>query len=70
MVRKRKDRLTFKRIPVAADGSFERTYTPRQGTNRGGSIRGAFYGDGQAEAAGTFDKFGILGAFGARKVTN
>ena len=33
-----------------------------------GRIKGAFYGDGHAETAGTFEKHGIAGAFGAKKV--
>ena len=58
--------LTFGRIPVAADGSYARSYDGLE--NRGGSIRGAFYGDGHGETAGTFERSGIVGAFGAKKV--
>jgi len=50
------------RIPVAADGSYAKTY------NDGGSIRGAFYGTDQAETAGTFARYGIVAAFGAKKL--
>ncbi|MBC6416810.1 MAG: hypothetical protein GDA47_03195 [Rhodospirillales bacterium] len=60
-----KNRLRFRRIPVAADGSYARTYD-----NDGGNIRGAFYGDDHGETAGTFDAFGIIGAFGAKQATN
>ncbi|MBC6416571.1 MAG: hypothetical protein GDA47_01920 [Rhodospirillales bacterium] len=60
-----KNRLRFRRIPVAADGSYARTYD-----NDRGSIRGAFYGDDHGETAGIFDAFGIVGAFGAKQATN
>ncbi|MBC6416569.1 MAG: hypothetical protein GDA47_01910, partial [Rhodospirillales bacterium] len=60
-----RNRLRFRRIPVAADGSYARTYD-----NGGGNIRGAFYGDDHGETAGTFDAFGIIAAFGARKAAN
>jgi len=63
-----KSRLIFKRIPVAADGSYARTYDSGK-VNSGGNIRGNFYGDGHGETAGTFEKFGVIGAFGAKKVT-
>ncbi|MBC6406488.1 MAG: hypothetical protein GDA41_12380, partial [Rhodospirillales bacterium] len=62
-----RNRLRFRRIPVAADGSYARTYSEDEG---GGGIRGAFYGTGQAETAGTFERFGIAAAFGAKKLTN
>ncbi|MBC6405627.1 MAG: hypothetical protein GDA41_07890 [Rhodospirillales bacterium] len=62
-----RNRLRFRRIPVAADGSYARTYSEDEG---GGGIRGAFYGTDQAETAGTFERFGIVAAFGAKKLTN
>ena len=61
--RNRKHRLIFKDIPVADDGSYAKTY------DAGGGIRGAFYGDSHGETAGTFDRFGVIGAFGAKKLT-
>ena len=64
----RKNRLAFRGIPVAPDGSYARTYDNSQ-VNSGGSISGAFYGTGHAETAGTFEKWGIAGAFGAKRVT-
>ncbi|MBC6406147.1 MAG: hypothetical protein GDA41_10600 [Rhodospirillales bacterium] len=63
----RQNRLRFGRIPVAADGSYARIYSEDEG---GGNIRGAFYGDYHGETAGTFDRYGIIAAFGAKKVTN
>ena len=65
----RKNRLAFRDIPVDEDGNYERTYDNNSLPNSGGSISGAFYGDGHGETAGTFEKFGVLGAFGAKKVT-
>ncbi|MBC6416807.1 MAG: hypothetical protein GDA47_03180, partial [Rhodospirillales bacterium] len=61
-----RNRIRFRRIPVAADGSYARTYD----NEGGGHIRGAFYGDDHGETAGTFDAFGIIGAFGAKQATN
>ncbi|MBC6405525.1 MAG: hypothetical protein GDA41_07370, partial [Rhodospirillales bacterium] len=48
---------------VDENGGYEYTHPERRT-----SIRGAFYGDGHAETAGTFEKYGIAGAFGAKKV--
>ena len=58
-----RNKLRFSRIPVAKDGSYAMTYD-----NNSGSIGGAFYGDEHAETAGTFERFGVVGAFGAKKV--
>ena len=63
----KRDRMLFPDIPVAADGSYAKRYRKRV-DNRGGSIRGAFYGEGHYETAGTFRAYGVLGAFGAKKV--
>jgi len=58
------DSIRFTKIPVKKeDGSYEKMNAERQY-----SIRGAFYGTDHAETAGTFEKYGIAGAFGAKKV--
>ncbi|MBC6406555.1 MAG: hypothetical protein GDA41_12740, partial [Rhodospirillales bacterium] len=56
------DSLRIVKIPVDEDGNYVKS---RAGH---GSIKGAFYGAGHAETAGTFEKWGIVGAFGAKKV--
>ncbi|MBC6406421.1 MAG: transferrin-binding protein-like solute binding protein [Rhodospirillales bacterium] len=58
-----KNRLHIANIPVAADGSYAKKFGHRN------NIEGAFYGEGHAETAGTFEKkLSIIGAFGAKKV--
>jgi len=56
-----KSRLRFSKIPVGENGSYARTY------DDGVNIRGNFYGDSHAETAGTFDRAGIIAAFGAKE---
>ena len=52
--------VLFENVAVAADGTFERGQA-------GARIQGGFYGPGHAEAAGTFEQSGMVGAFGARR---
>ena len=52
--------IRFANVPVSASGTFS-------SGERGNRIEGGFYGPGQAEAAGVFERSGIVGAFGARK---
>jgi len=59
-----RNRLRFKDIPVAEDGRYSK------GSGFRNHIRGAFYGEGHAETAGTFEELGfVIGAFGAKQVT-
>ncbi|MBC6406541.1 MAG: hypothetical protein GDA41_12670, partial [Rhodospirillales bacterium] len=60
-----KNSLRFANIPVAADGRYVKSYGFRD------HISGAFYGEGHAETAGTFERKpnSIIGAFGAKQVT-
>lgn len=51
--------VRFSNVEVTSSGSFS------QG-DQGNSIQGAFYGINAAEIAGTFERSGILGAFGAQ----
>ena len=46
--------------PLSQDGTFERRRS-------GWMINGAFFGPDHVEAAGTFRRSGIIGAFGAKK---
>ena len=46
-------------FPVDANGTFSST--------TGGDIDGAFYGTGHTEVGGTFDRDGIIGAFGGTR---
>ena len=46
-------------IPIATDGTFTST--------TGGDIDGAFYGTGHTEVGGTFNRNGIIGAFGGTR---
>ena len=62
------NQILFPDIPAAADGSYAKKYRKRRGDNHNGSIRGAFYGVGHGETAGTFKTYGLLGAFGAKRV--
>jgi len=61
---KQSNSIRFDKIPVARDGSYEKTSAEHDG----GNIRGAFYGEGHAETAGTFDVYNIIGSFGAKRV--
>jgi len=63
----------FRNVPLDKFGSYSRFTTEddeRMGALYGGNILGAFYGAGHAETAGTFSRYGISAAFGAKKVTN
>ena len=62
--------IGFTAIPVAADGSYEKTIKDAGRGYEPGNIRGAFYGKGHAETAGTFERFNVIAAFGAKKVRN
>ncbi len=54
------DAVSFDDVPVGADGTF--------GSGASGDIiRGGFHGPNHAEAAGAFEKRGIVGGFGARR---
>lgn len=46
-------------VPVAADGRFLSTTR--------GDIDGAFYGTGHTEVSGTFNRGGVIGAFGGTR---
>ena len=50
--------VRFRDVYVTSSGTYS------QGS-RGNQIQGAFYGSGGDETAGTFEKYGMLGAFGA-----
>ena len=52
--------LRFDDVPVATDGTYEAGLT-------GNRIRGGFYGSDHVEAAGIFERSGIVGAFGAKR---
>ena len=54
-------RVVFADIPVSADGTYSKTEA------YGERIQGGFYGPDQAETAGIFEKWNIVGAFGARR---
>jgi len=60
----RRNRLSFQHIPVAADGSYALTYDGEHP----GDIRGRLYGSDHEETAGTFDRYNVIAAFGAKKV--
>ena len=67
------DRIVFWDVPVDRAGSYSRFTTEEDralGARYGGSFIGAFYGAGHAETAGTFGRFGINAAFGAKRVTD
>ena len=52
--------VSFSNVEVTSSGSFS------QGV-RGNRIQGAFYGTNAGEIAGTFERSGILGAYGTRR---
>ena len=52
--------IRFANVSVTAQGTFLDGHV-------GNYIWGGFYGPGHAEVAGTFEKSGIVGAFGARR---
>ncbi len=52
--------VRFNDIPVDSSGKFQAGLT-------GNRIQGGFYGTGQPEAAGVFERDRILGAFGAKR---
>ena len=51
--------MLWQDVPIEADGTFSST--------TGGDIDGAFYGDGHTEIGGTFNRDGIIGAFGGTR---
>ena len=52
--------VIFSNLAIGPDGTFAIGES-------GARIQGAFYGPGHAEAAGIFEQFDIVGAFGARR---
>ena len=52
--------VLFENVAVAPDGTFGRGQA-------GARIQGGFFGPGHAEAAGVFERSGMVGAFGARR---
>ena len=52
--------VRFDDVPVATDGTYEAGLT-------GNRIQGGFYGPDHVEAAGIFERSGIVGAFGAKR---
>ena len=52
--------VRFRDVSVSSSGTYSQGY-------QGSRIEGAFYGSGAVETAGTFEKYGMLGAFGARR---
>lgn len=59
-------------LPVAANGTFDLATSSnnRAGTDLNpslGQVEGAFYGPEAGEAAGVFERGGVVGAFGARR---
>lgn len=52
--------VRFNDVPVAGNGTFE-------AGNMGNRIQGGIYGPGHVETAGTFEKSGIVGAFGGKR---
>ena len=52
--------VRFRDVFVSSSGTYSQGY-------QGNRIEGAFYGSGAAETAGTFEKYGMLGAFGAQR---
>ena len=52
--------VRFADVPLSQEGTFERR-------DSGGMINGAFFGPDHTDAAGTFRRSGIIGAFGAKK---
>ena len=52
--------VRFRDVYVSSSGTYSQGY-------QGSHIQGAFYGSGGVETAGTFERYGMLGAFGARR---
>ena len=52
--------VIFADVPIGPDGTFSLGAA-------GDRIEGGFHGPGHAEAAGIFERSGIIGAFGAKK---
>ncbi len=53
--------VRFPDVPVASSGTFQ-----FQDGTKGNRIQGGFYGPGHTETAGTFERSGIVGSFGAK----
>ena len=52
--------VRFRDVSVSSSGAYSQGY-------QGNRIEGAFYGRGAVETAGTFERYGMLGAFGAQR---
>ena len=52
--------VRFRDVSVSSSGTYSQGY-------QGNRIEGAFYGSSAVETAGTFEKYGMLGAFGAQR---
>ncbi len=52
--------VRFRDVSVSFGGTYSQGY-------QGNRIEGEFYGRGAVETAGTFERYGMLGAFGARR---
>ncbi len=52
--------VRFVDVPVSPRGTFRTGYT-------GNRIHSGFYGPGQMETAGVFERQGIIGSFGAKR---
>ena len=54
-------------IPISSDGTFSSTSNQDNDGAFNANINGVFYGTGHREVGGTFNRDGIIGAFGGTR---